>query len=234
MVQVKYARIVFLTKKQIRRYKLKNKNYTKTVFFVVEHNNMQIGQKVKKLRLKLGMTQPKFAKFISEISGENITSITLCRIENYGKKGACNSIKPSLKIRESVHTTLLSIEKDEEKDEKKNNNQLKYSMSDREKMRLREIIDFHKDLGVFEQKDPDAIKIIDAIEGHIKSLEEAVFPDRISEKLDNQLKIHSIDKEIAEIDEELEKINNQINNLTEEISQENSDQENSDLIELLK
>jgi subtilisin family serine protease len=53
------------------------------------------GKKIKNFRRDLKLNQPGFAKYLSKLTGEFIDSITVCRMEKFGARGACHPLPPS-------------------------------------------------------------------------------------------------------------------------------------------
>jgi hypothetical protein len=54
-----------------------------------------LGKTIRNVRLRLHMTQPRFARWLSQETGEIISSMTVCRMENFGARDACHPIPPS-------------------------------------------------------------------------------------------------------------------------------------------
>jgi hypothetical protein len=52
------------------------------------------GKTCRKARKELGLTQPKFAKWLSKQTGIPFETQTICRMETYGTKKACHPIPP--------------------------------------------------------------------------------------------------------------------------------------------
>jgi hypothetical protein len=56
------------------------------------------GKSIRRFRHDLNMTQPKFADWLSIQTGENIESIMICRMENFGARDACSPLKPTTAV----------------------------------------------------------------------------------------------------------------------------------------
>lgn len=50
----------------------------------------------------LGMNQPKFARWLTQMTGEEVTSQIVARMENYGNPKACNPHKPPLEVLRAI------------------------------------------------------------------------------------------------------------------------------------
>jgi hypothetical protein len=60
------------------------------------------GKKIRHFRHQNKMNQPGLAKYLSKLTGEVIDSITVCRMEKFGARGACHPLRPSNAVNEIV------------------------------------------------------------------------------------------------------------------------------------
>jgi subtilisin family serine protease/DNA-binding transcriptional regulator YiaG len=75
---------------------------------IQKESNVKItGKDIRKIRLGLSMTQPEFAKWLQMATGELIDSIRVCRMENFGSRGACHALPPSNAVREFLERCIL-------------------------------------------------------------------------------------------------------------------------------
>jgi hypothetical protein len=65
------------------------------------------GKYIGSVRADLGMTQPQFAKWLSQESGEVIDSKMVCRMENFRASDACHPVAPSPAVIEVIHNYPL-------------------------------------------------------------------------------------------------------------------------------
>lgn len=77
-----------------------------------------IGKELKSVRVGMSMTQPKFAKWLSEKTGEAIEPIKVCRMENFGQRDACHPITPSSRVYYATRPDRLKKSTLREKEER--------------------------------------------------------------------------------------------------------------------
>lgn len=187
------------------------------------------GKQIKAARKIREMTQVQFAKFLSQETGQKITSLMLCRMENYGQRDACHPQVPSAAViavltekktensvvqnkkhypkRPSKEPVLFNFAKD--RDEKP---ATAMSLTQDQKKALTTALEQYRELGVLDALGDTAVEIIDSIGDELRILEQGLVGDNSSDRRELQLRLQELEiekqkdlKELAETEAELVK-----------------------------
>lgn len=200
------------------------------------------GEIIKQVRLRLGVSQPKFARSLSSVTNEHIESIDLCRMERYKKEKACHPITPSSEVKRviySTHTYLKKKNQTEIKDLIHEHNSDKKQMEDNSGINnstdgnsteksikptvtkeqldnLSEIISIYKELGISKTKKTKAVEIVKEFQSESRALEQKLFGST-SEITDVRSRIQEIEDEESKIKAEIAEIEKELSNTPEEL-----------------
>jgi hypothetical protein len=194
--------------------------------------NVLSGKQIKAARTVKKMTQVQFAKFLSQETGEKITSLMVCRMENYGQRDAYhpqapsaavialltekktkNSVVPDkrhyLKSHSKKSNQEYSLNRTQDRDEK---SPTIMSLTEDQKKALTTALEQYKELGVLDAPGDTAVKIIGSIGDELRILEQGLVGDNSSDRQELELLLQELEleeqkdlKELAEIEAELVK-----------------------------
>jgi len=74
-----------------------------------------LGKDIKRVRQHSGLSQPKFARFLSQQTGESITSLKLNRMENFGRRDASSPLTPSVAVSEFIQREVEKLQENDPK-----------------------------------------------------------------------------------------------------------------------
>ncbi|MDB9393177.1 hypothetical protein [Microcystis aeruginosa] len=186
------------------------------------------GKQIKAARRRREMTQVQFAKFLSQETGQKITSLMLCRMENYGQRDACHPQAPSAAViallteKKTKNSVVQNkkhypkrpskepvINPPEDRDKKPATTM---SLTQDQKKALTTALEQYRELGVLDALGDTAVEIIDSIGDELRILEQGLVGDNSSDRRELELRLQELEieeqkdlKELAEIEAELVK-----------------------------
>lgn len=157
------------------------------------------------------MPQHKFARLLSEKTGEKVSAKDVARLENHGERDAASPQKPTLEISQFISQFLESSDCLENKGQ---NTDIGVGMISRKD--LKKIVDAYKDMGFASAKGETAQERIASIKASIRAMESDLIGTS-KEKIKLSPELADLHAHLRELEEEEVRIDEQIESLKDQL-----------------